>query len=112
MPIKIHPDAITALKNFTLPDKVGFGSTISPIMMNCEYQDGKWGNLEMIPYGPITLSPTCKVFHYAQEIFEGLKAYRVNNKGPFLFRHIDFMSLSRANGALLSLERICMHPNA
>lgn len=89
MPIKIQPDAITALKNFTLPENVGFGSTISPIMMNCEYKDGKWGELEMMPYGPITLSPTCKVFHYAQEIFEGLKAYRVNNKGPFLFRHIE-----------------------
>jgi len=89
MSVKIHPDTITALKNFSLPEKIGFGNTISPIMMNCEYKDGKWGELEMMPYGPLTLSPTCKVFHYAQEIFEGLKAYRVNKKGPFLFRHVE-----------------------
>lgn len=89
MSMKIHPEAITAIKNFSLPEDIGFGSTISPIMMNCEYKDGKWGELEMIPYGPLTLSPTSKVFHYAQEIFEGLKAYRVMGKGPFLFRHIE-----------------------
>ncbi|RLA66410.1 MAG: branched-chain amino acid aminotransferase [Epsilonproteobacteria bacterium] len=89
MSIKIHPDAITALRTFSLPEKIGFGSTISPVMMDCEYKDGNWGELEMVPYGPLTLSPTCKVFHYAQEIFEGLKAYRINNKGPFLFRHIE-----------------------
>ncbi len=89
MSLKIHPDAITALKDFSLPEQIGFGSTISPVMMNCEYKDGKWGELEMVPYGPITLSPTCKVLHYAQEIFEGLKAYRVMGKGPFLFRHLE-----------------------
>ena len=43
------------------------------------------GDLKIIPYGPIELSPTAKVLHYGQEIFEGLKAYRVDGEGPFYF---------------------------
>ena len=39
--------------------------------------DGKgWHNARVIPYGPIELDPSAIVLHYAQEIFEGLKAYR------------------------------------
>jgi branched-chain amino acid aminotransferase len=106
MSVKIHPDALVSLKNFSLPEEVGFGSTISPIMMNCEYRDGEWGELEMIPFGPLTLSPTSKVFHYAQEIFEGLKAYWVSNKGPFLFRHIE--NFKRLN---LSAKRMAITIN-
>ena len=87
MSFTIDPRAIDALKAFKMPDKIGFGTCMSPIMMQCEYKDGAWGLLEMLPFGPISLLPTSKVLHYGQEIFEGLKAYRVDNSGPFLFRH-------------------------
>ena len=35
-----------------------------------------WHNAQVVPYGPITLDPSAIVLHYAQEVFEGLKAYR------------------------------------
>lgn len=87
MSFKIDPRAIEALKSFKMPDKIGFGTCISPVMMQCIYKDGSWGELEMLPFGPISMLPTSKVLHYGQEIFEGLKAYKADNCGPFLFRH-------------------------
>lgn len=75
-----------AIKNFNLPETLGFGSVMSPVMASCSYDKGKWGPLEILPYGPIVMYPTAKVLHYAQEIFEGMKAYRVGGLGPFIFR--------------------------
>jgi branched-chain amino acid aminotransferase len=84
--IKVDPQSITALKRFQLPPEIGFGSTLSPVMVECDYSNGIWGDLKLIPYGPLSLSPTTKVLHYGQEIFEGMKAYNIDGKGPFLFR--------------------------
>ncbi len=84
--IIISEEARNAVKNFELPKELGFGRVLSPIMAVCDYKDGKWGQLEVVPYGPISIDPICQVLHYAQEIFEGMKAYKVDNNGPFLFR--------------------------
>ena len=46
-------------------------------MVSIDYIDGKgWHDARVIPYGPIELDPSAIVLHYAQEVFEGLKAYR------------------------------------
>ena len=84
--IIIHSQVAAALKAFTLPENLGFGNVMSPVMASSSYENGKWGPLEILPYGPITMYPTAKVLHYAQEIFEGMKAYRVAGKGPYIFR--------------------------
>lgn len=84
--LKINPESLKALKGFTPPEELNFGQTLAPIMMVCDYDNGEWGELGMVPFGPIHLNPTAKVFHYGQEIFEGMKAYEVDNKGPYLFR--------------------------
>jgi len=86
MDIKIDPRIHEAIKNFSLPDQIGFGTVMAPVMAVCEYDQGKWKHLEIVPYGPITMYPNAKVLHYAQEIFEGMKAYRVKGEGPFIFR--------------------------
>jgi len=70
--IIVNIDLKTALSNFTLPETLGFGNVMSPVMASCSYEKGKWGPLEILPYGPITMYPTAKVLHYAQEIFEGM----------------------------------------
>jgi branched-chain amino acid aminotransferase len=75
-----------AISDYQLPETLGFGNVMTPVMASCTYEKGKWGPLELLPYGPITMYPTAKVLHYAQEIFEGMKAYRVNGQGPFIFR--------------------------
>jgi len=82
----VTEEAKAAIKNFELPSELGFGQVLSPIMAVCDFKNGEWQNLEILPYGPISIDPICQVLHYAQEIFEGMKAYKVDNKGPFLFR--------------------------
>jgi branched-chain amino acid aminotransferase len=55
----------------------GFGRYHTDHMVSIDYVDGKgWHNARVIPYGPIELDPSAIVLHYAQEVFEGLKAYR------------------------------------
>lgn len=84
--IQISPKAIEAIKSFQLPEEIGFGKVMSPVMAVADYKNEEWGPLELLPCGPISMMPVSKVLHYGQEIFEGLKAYKVDAKGPFLFR--------------------------
>lgn len=85
--IEIHPEAVERVKKFQIPEtNLGFGKYVSPIMIRMDYKDGKWGQAELVPYGPLPLDPCAKVLHYAQEIFEGLKAYRTPEGQVQLFR--------------------------
>lgn len=84
--MEISQAAIEAIQNYKMPAEFGFGKVISPVMVCCDYKNGTWGPLQLLPYAPLTLKPVAKVFHYGQEIFEGLKAYAVDGKGPLLFR--------------------------
>src|ERR1700739_4575472 len=55
----------------------GFGKYFTDHMVSIDYAEGRgWHNPRVIPYGPIHLDPASLVLHYAQEVFEGLKAYR------------------------------------
>src|SRR3981189_1123369 len=54
-----------------------FGRFHTDHMVSIDYLEGKgWHNARVLPYGPIELDPSAIVLHYAQEVFEGLKAYR------------------------------------
>ena len=54
-----------------------FGQYHTDHMVSIDYADGQgWHDARVIPYGPIELDPSAIVLHYAQEVFEGLKAYR------------------------------------
>jgi branched-chain amino acid aminotransferase len=55
----------------------GFGKFHTDHMVSISYTAGRgWHDAEVVPYGPIELDPSAVVLHYAQEVFEGLKAYR------------------------------------
>lgn len=84
--IIVTPEAHAALESYKMPDQISFGQHMVPIMIESDWANGQWSQPVVKPFGKILLSPTAKVLHYAQEIFEGLKAYRVDSKGPFLFR--------------------------
>jgi len=103
MKINISPKVIDAITAFHLPKKIGFGTTLAPTMVTCDYDNGEWGPLNLVPYSPLTIAPTAKVLHYGQEIFEGMKAYRVQGEGPFLFRPEE--NMNRFN---LSAKRMAM----
>ena len=65
----------------------GFGVAFSDHMVTIEWAEGRgWHDAKVGPYGPITLDPATAVLHYAQEIFEGLKAYQRADGSLALFR--------------------------
>jgi branched-chain amino acid aminotransferase len=69
---------------------LGFGKLFTDRMFVMEYAVGKgWHSARIQPYGPFSLDPACAVLHYAQEIFEGLKAFRRPDGRIALFRPMD-----------------------
>ncbi|HEY1135078.1 MAG TPA: branched-chain amino acid aminotransferase [Nocardioides sp.] len=65
----------------------GFGTHFTDHMLTVEWtpEEG-WHAARVTPYGPLTLDPATAVLHYAQEIFEGMKAYRHADGSVWLFR--------------------------
>lgn len=92
--LKIKPDS----KN------LGFGKHFTDHMFEMDYTIEKgWHNFRIVPFGPISLSPSSFVFHYAQEAFEGMKAYKSKEGKILLFR-----PEKNAKRLQSSCERLCM----
>jgi branched-chain amino acid aminotransferase len=84
--------------------KLSFGRIFTDRMLMVEWKAGRgWVDARIEPYGPFLLDPACAVFHYSQEIFEGLKAYKWSDGAIALFR--PDMNARRLN---FSAERMCM----
>jgi branched-chain amino acid aminotransferase len=68
------------------PDRLEFGRLVAPLWFRAWYRNGSWetGNIER--WTPIELHPAALVLHYAQSIFEGLKAYKAPDGSALLFR--------------------------
>ena len=65
----------------------GFGKYYTDNMVIAQWSEADgWGDAILQPYGPLTLDPATAVFHYGQEIFEGMKAYIQPDGGISLFR--------------------------
>ncbi len=81
-----------------------FGRLYTDHMLLMNYDKGQgWHDLRIAPYGNFTLAPSAMVFHYAQEVFEGMKAYPAPGGGTLLFRPLD--NLARLNA---SCRRLCI----
>ena len=63
-----------------------FGKTFTDHMFLCHFRDGKWQTPEIKPYQALTLDPSASVLHYGQAVFEGMKAFKDDNKKVWLFR--------------------------
>ncbi len=84
--------------------RMGFGKIFTDYMFMMEYNpQAGWHGARIEPYHPFTLDPSCSVFHYGQEIFEGLKCYRRADGGTQMFRARD--NFARMN---VSAERMCI----
>lgn len=70
-------------------NNIPFGRYFSDHMLEANYENGEWGNVEIKPYGPITIDPACAALHYGQAIFEGIKAYKNQEGEAFIFRPED-----------------------
>ena len=64
----------------------GFGRVFTDHMAIIEYEDGRWRDARITARHPFTMDPASPVLHYAQEIFEGMKAYRRPDGAAALFR--------------------------
>jgi len=85
MSITIQPLDVSQRKG--CPEEFAFGATFSDHMFTQEYDSVTgWNNALISPYHSLTLDPSAAVFHYSQEIFEGLKAYKSSTGGINLFR--------------------------
>jgi branched-chain amino acid aminotransferase len=84
--------------------KLGFGKVFTDHFFTMQYSEGcGWHDAAIEPYRPLSLDPTAMCLHYAQEIFEGMKAYRGKNGAIYLFRPAD--NARRMN---MSARRMCM----
>jgi branched-chain amino acid aminotransferase len=89
---------------FTDESKLSFGRLFTDRMLVVEWKAGQgWVDARIEPYAPFVLDPACLVFHYAQEIFEGLKAYKWRDGSIAMFR--PEMNARRFNR---SADRMCM----
>lgn len=70
-------------------DNLGFGKVYTDHMMVCDYKNSAWSMPKIMPYQPITLEPSAKIFHYGQSIFEGMKGYKDSKGNILLFRPMD-----------------------
>ncbi|KAF8350282.1 branched-chain amino acid aminotransferase II [Amanita rubescens] len=81
-----------------------FGHTFTDHMLTIPWNvKAGWGTPQIKPYGPLDLEPSCTVLHYAQTIFEGMKAYRQDSGRVLLFR--PDMNMERMN---TSAQRIAL----
>lgn len=99
-PIKITRTSNSNIENIDF-DNLGFGKVFSDHMLVCDYKNGQWNDPEIVPFQPISLMPSAKIFHYGQSIFEGMKAYKDKDLNTWLFRPKE--NFNRLNKSALRL---------
>ncbi|MGI5273875.1 branched-chain amino acid aminotransferase [Nonomuraea sp. CA-218870] len=102
--VQLSDHARTAAEREQVLAGPGFGQVFTDHMVSIDYTEGRgWHDARLEPYAPLTLDPATSVFHYAQELFEGLKAYRQVNGSVVMFR--PYANAARFNR---SAERMAM----
>jgi branched-chain amino acid aminotransferase len=96
----------TTLKKKPKDGELGFGQIFTDHMFLADFQEEKgWYDPRVEPYGPIPMDPAAAVLHYAQAVFDGLKAFRGVDGKVRLFRpdkHVERMNTSA--------RRLCIPP--
>ncbi|BCJ58024.1 branched-chain amino acid aminotransferase [Micromonospora endophytica] len=85
--IRPNPARVSATDRAALLANPGFGRVFTDHMVTVRYAEGKgWYDARVEARAPIPMDPASAVLHYAQEIFEGMKAYRAADGGVTMFR--------------------------
>lgn len=101
-----NPDPASAEQRAAILADPGFGKHFSDHMATATWTvDGGWADAKVVPYAPVGGNPASAVFHYAQEVFEGLKAYRHEDGSVWLFRPDQ-----NARRMINSAERLALPP--
>jgi branched-chain amino acid aminotransferase len=83
-------------------DDVEFGTLFTPNMFRMRWVEGRWQDACIEPVQDLRLHPGATVLHYAQSVFEGMKAYRHPSGDIVLFR--PEMNIARMNASAMRLE--------
>lgn len=86
-------------------NNIPFGKEYSDHMFVADYEGGEWKDLRIEPFANLSLSPANATLHYAQSVFEGLKAYK-SESGEILVFRPD----ANAKRLIKSAERMCIPP--
>src|SRR5258705_8193387 len=80
-----------------------FGKYVSDHMLLCDYLNNQWQQPQIVPFANLSLNPSTLALHYGQTVFEGMKAFRMNDGRTNIFRiekHYERF--------IKSLDRMCM----
>src|SRR4051812_21928721 len=83
--INVQQAETSKLNSFSFQD-LPFGKYFTDHMLEADYEDGEWRNVEIKPYQPLLLDPSIAAIHYGQSIFEGIKAYKDSEGNAYIFR--------------------------
>ena len=84
-------------------DQLEFGKYVSDHMLICDYEKGEWHQPQIVPFANLSVNPATLALHYGQTVFEGMKAFRMEDDRINIFRiekHYDRFTKS--------LDRMCM----
>ncbi len=87
-------------------ENIPFGKFFSDHMLEADYENGEWKNVEIKPYQPLVLSPSIAALHYGQAIFEGIKAYKDKNGDAFIFRPQDNYKRFNVSAARMDMPAV------
>jgi branched-chain amino acid aminotransferase len=102
MDITVRKAERSKLQDLSL-ENLPFGKFFTDHMLEADYENGEWKNVEIKPYQPLLLNPSVAAIHYGQAIFEGIKAYKDANGEGYIFSPQD--NFRRFN---ISAERMQM----
>jgi branched-chain amino acid aminotransferase len=86
-------------------EKLEFGDIFSDHMVVMDYENGRWLEPEIVPYGPMEIFPALCTFHYGQAIFEGLKGFYGSDGSIKIFRPERYHQRM-----IKSSRRLCIPP--
>ena len=94
-------------KLFDTPlENIPFGKFFTDHMLEADYENGEWKNIEIKPYQPLLMNPSVAVLHYGQAIFEGIKAYRNKAGDAFIFRPQDNYRRFNVSAARMEMPQL------
>jgi len=102
-----HPAPTSAAERTAAIADPGFGTVFTDHMVSIDYDEGRgWHSARVGPREPIPLDPAASVLHYAQEIFEGMKAYRQQDGSIALFRPYANAARFNASATRMAMPRM------
>jgi branched-chain amino acid aminotransferase len=105
LPIRIDRVANSRLQEVDFATVV-FGSVFSDHMFTAEFEDGRWSDGLIRPYGPIPLAPNISALQYGVSVFEGMKAHQSADGRPLLFRARENARRLQRSAARLAMPAV------